>query len=153
MSSKRYHCQLTHELDLGTQRFLIPTVFRMWVPLAFPTPRGFTKDIALRYWCGATNTCVVYMNKLVSVCKDPLVLLLPKISIVWSLCAYLKMTVFLKTTIPSVGNLCNMPFLKKVKWNHLISFAHIFSVSTICMMYNDDVVYHTLSHLVRGPWW
>lgn len=49
-SSRRCGCQLMGELDPGTQRLLTPSpVLRMWVPLAFSTPRGCSKDVALRW--------------------------------------------------------------------------------------------------------
>lgn len=55
---------LTHELDPGNQRLLTPSpVLGMWVVLAFPTPSGHSKDIALRWCCGIENTCVVHVNE------------------------------------------------------------------------------------------
>lgn len=49
MSLKRYDCWLICELDPSTWRFLVPCpVLGIWVPLVFPTPRGCSKNIALR---------------------------------------------------------------------------------------------------------
>lgn len=46
---RAHNHQLTHKLDRGNWRFLSPSpVLGMCILLAFPTPRGCPKDMALR---------------------------------------------------------------------------------------------------------
>lgn len=54
-SLKKSDCQVTLELDLGNQRFLIPfPIVGIGVLLAFSTPRGCSKDTQL---CGIEDIC------------------------------------------------------------------------------------------------
>lgn len=48
---------------VGPDIFIPLPILGMWIPLAFPAPRCYSKDRAFRQACGVKNPCMIYVTE------------------------------------------------------------------------------------------